>query len=78
MASIDALVIWTIYASPSDYPSVPFVVRGHHVSAEGVKADTGALGFADTLEQARAYLPPGLACVGRDPSDDDVIVESWL
>ncbi|WKW87087.1 hypothetical protein SEA_NICOLE72_50 [Microbacterium phage Nicole72] len=70
--------MWTIYAAPSDFPSVPFVVRGHVASAEGVKADIGALGFADTLDEARAYLPAGLVCVGRDPSDDPVIVESWL
>jgi hypothetical protein len=33
---------------------------------------------ADTLEEIRMLLPPGLCCFGRRDSDDPVIVEVWL
>ena len=69
---------WTIYATPADFPSVPYVVRGWLVGPGGQVRDSGAIGFADTLEQARNYLPPGLVRFERSPDDDPVIVETWL
>jgi len=33
---------------------------------------------ADTLEEVRALLPPGLICMPRDVADDGVIVETWI
>jgi hypothetical protein len=35
-------------------------------------------GVYDTLEEARKDIPQGLYCLGRDPNDDPVIVESWI
>jgi hypothetical protein len=32
---------------------------------------------ADSLDAARALLPPGLVPIGRSPGDDPVIVEVW-
>lgn len=77
-AVMEPLTVWTIYAAPADYPSVPFVVRGWRTSVRGDVVDTGMIGFADTLDQARAYLPEGLYCVGRSDDDEPQIVESWL
>jgi hypothetical protein len=71
------LMVWTIYAQPADYPTVPFVLRGWLISKEGL-ADSGAIGFADTLEQARNMLPPALTRLPRDDDDDGPIVESWI
>jgi hypothetical protein len=33
---------------------------------------------AETLQELRALLPPGLTCFARDPSDGPVIVECWF
>ena len=72
------LNIWTIYVSPADYPGQyvarRFVVGGkdsHH-------GPTNEMFVADTLEEVRALLPPGLICMPREPGDDRVIVESWI
>jgi hypothetical protein len=34
--------------------------------------------LAETLTQARDYVPSGLVCVPADKKDDPVIVETWL
>jgi len=73
------MTMWTIYAAPADFPDVPYVVRGWAVGPGfGEVTATGAIGFADTLDQARGCLPPGLACIQPSPEDDPVIVETWL
>jgi hypothetical protein len=72
------LTMWTIYSSPADYPDVPFVVRGWAVGPYGALADTGALGFADTLDEARNMIPDGLVRMERSPDDDPVVVETWM
>lgn len=69
---------WVIYQSPADYPSVPYVVRGWIVGPGGQLAASGAVGFADTLDQARHIIPAGLVCLPRSPEDDAVIVETWF
>lgn len=75
----EQLMVWTIYHHPADYPSVPYVVRGWLIVA-GVNEpiDSGALGFADTLSEARSIVPAGLARWERGLDDDPVIVESWI
>ena len=72
------LVLWTIYRSPADFPNVPYVLRSWVVGPGGSLADAGALGFADTLWEARSYLPEGLTHVPRSPGDEPQIVETWL
>jgi hypothetical protein len=66
---------FVIYHSPKDYPG-KYVVRlwlvGHGF---------GPTNFAEqfeTLEGARAFVPPGLICMTRNPADDPVIVETWF
>lgn len=75
------LTLWTIYRNPSDFPG-KWVLRGHDI---GGPADSEPASIAhpdcvvaDTLEQARAAVPPGLACIPRSESDDPTIVEVWL
>lgn len=36
------------------------------------------LAVVDTLEEARAAVPPGNVLLGRDPGDLPVIVEVWV
>lgn len=76
----DALSMFVITTGTKDYGE-RFVVREHRIGAEGVKVAAFPLAVVDTLESARVALhrsQPGLVCLGRDPSDDPVIVESWL
>jgi hypothetical protein len=69
-------IIWVITHNPRDYPG-KYVVRPHIVtrgwSAPGQHAEVFA-----TLEEARAYVPRGCHFFPRDPSDDAVVVESWM
>jgi hypothetical protein len=73
---IGLLEIWTICDHPSDHPD-GFTVR-KHIVGRGVSGPTQEMFVAPTLDEARALLPPGLMCVGREPDDDPVIVESWM
>jgi len=68
--------VWTIYERPSDYPG-HFVVRRSVVALGGIIPDLEC-GLAKSLEGARKLIPDGLARVNRYPSDDPVIVESWV
>jgi hypothetical protein len=71
---IGDLLVWTICESPKDYPG-RFTARPH--SARSSKPLAFVL-VADSLDAIRALLPPGLACLMRNPNDDPVIVETWL
>ncbi len=73
----EAMSIWTITASPSDHAG-KHVIRRHEIGADGQPGPTDEHHVCDTLDQARGFVPPGLVCFERDPSDDAVIVESWL
>ena len=72
-----AVRTYTIYQHPADFPTVPYVVRGWHTTKMGTVA-SGEVAFADTLEQARGYIPEGMYNLDRDPDDDPVIVETWV
>lgn len=73
-----ALVLFVVYDHPTDFPR-SFVVRRQYV-LEGGAVHVEPLPFAveDTLERARAALPPGLHRIGRAPEDEPQIVETWL
>lgn len=66
---------YIIYDRPKDYPD-HFVVREFDIFPNLVVP--GRCRLAYSLEQARNLVPPGLALVQPDPSDDPVIVEIWL
>lgn len=67
--------MWTIYDHPADYPR-HFVVRSYLVGREG--EGSSRVQLADSLEEARACVPPGLFCMARSPDDDPPIVETWF
>ena len=77
-ANTRPMEMWTIYARPADFPEVPFLVRGWLVLPNGALVPSGAVAFADTLEQARNVLPKGLMRFERDAEDEAQIVESWM
>jgi len=72
-----ALVLYTVYGSPRDYPG-EFVVRRSVVAGGAVKIDPELFARAPTLDAVRALLPPHLYPLPRQPGDDPVIVEVWL
>lgn len=76
--SDDALIMWTIYAKPKDYPN-DFVARPFAImrgELDPVPLDYTII--APTLEAIRARIPPGLYRQPRAPTDDPVIVETWF
>lgn len=79
MSERRALPMATIYDHPSDYPD-HFVVRIIEVGPTG-PGNMRSVGvhLADTLEGARRMVPSQFDYrLPRDPSDDPVIVETWI
>lgn len=68
------LLVWTIVWGTPDFGE-QFICRPHMAAA-----DVWARRYlrADTLEDIRAQLPPGLTRIEPHPGDDAVIVEIWL
>ena len=72
--------MWTIYRDPKDYPG-KFVLRGWLPNPADPDAPFAALiprAVVDTLDEARAAVPPGFVCTASHPHDDATIVETWL
>lgn len=68
--------VFCVYENPADHPG-KFVVRRW----VGMDPDREPVAIAETLEQARADLKklnPFLVRLERHPSDDPVILETWL
>lgn len=72
----DPLSMWTVYDHPRDYPDV-FVARRFEIT-RGLSGPTNDMFTADTLDELRRLLPPGLFCLLREPDDDPKIVETWI
>jgi hypothetical protein len=70
------LHMWSVYDHPKDQPN-HFVARLWLIG-DGKLIPTNDMFIADTLEEVRSLLPPGLVCVPRDPGDDPVILETWF
>jgi hypothetical protein len=69
--------IWTIYERPLDYPA-HFVVREFRIAGATVVAQ-GDCKLADSLEEARALVPTGLARLeGRGDPYTTHAIESWI
>jgi hypothetical protein len=68
--------VWTVFRNPADYPG-KWVLRATDIGHRYMTPRQECV-VADTLDDARAGLPAGLICVGRAPTDDPVIHESWL
>jgi hypothetical protein len=73
----DVLSIWTIYERPRDYPD-QCVARRFEVRRDGSSGPTNDMFVADTVDELRLLLPHGLFCLTRKPTDDPVIVETWV
>lgn len=73
----DDIVLWTVYAQPSDYPD-DWIARKWLVGLGGPPLATDDA-VAGDLENIRRFMEDmGLACLPRDPSDDPTIVETWI
>jgi hypothetical protein len=73
------LDIWVVYRHPKDLPESAFVVR-RQIALEGnrIWRDPTGYGFEE-LDRARQWLlEKGLTRLDRHPTDDPVIVETWL
>lgn len=70
--SPEILNFYTIFDHPEDFPE-HFVVRRFEYDQP-----TEEFQLADTLDAARALIPPGLFCAKRDENDAPYIVECWF
>lgn len=76
----DELPMWTIYASPADFPG-RYVVRRSVIGQGGrMRMDPAPSFVGPSLDAARDSLPHerGLVCMVRAPSDPPQIVEVWF
>lgn len=73
----NALPVYVIYRNPTDHPG-KFVVRIQFASAGSIQAAAQPLVICETLEEARAAIPPGLYNLGREAGDEPQIYEAWV
>lgn len=73
---VGTLTLWVIYDRPPEHPH-EFVLRAQHVS-RGTVSISDECRAASTVDELRALLPPGLVCIGRQPSDHPTILEVWI
>jgi hypothetical protein len=72
------LTTWTIYRNPSDFPGKWVVRMSEIVPGTPAPMPRPECAVCETLDQARAAVPPGLFCLPRFPADDPVIYEVWI
>lgn len=78
MSAEHYLPLWVVYENPSDYPG-KFVVREWRAGDPQTNyARVAPTVVCDSLEAARAAVPPKKVCIGRCEQDDPCIVEVWL
>jgi hypothetical protein len=71
---------WVVYRHPRDYPA-KYVARRWDVRSPGHGAQviaTDEVKLANTLDEIRRLIPPGLYCLNRFEDDDPCIVEVWI
>jgi hypothetical protein len=72
----EQLPMWVVFGpGTTDHPGV-YVARLW--ATLPANESTGYLLRAGDLETLRACLPPGLACLTRNPEDDPNILETWF
>lgn len=69
--------VYTIHYCPSDLPCQLYVVRPSLVTSAGMVRERRVFA-AQTLEAARASLPPHVVCMGRYSDDQPDVVETWI
>lgn len=72
-----SLEVFVVYEDPIDFPG-RFVVRRQRASAGLVEVDPVPMAVVNTLEEARAVLPRGLARIPRASDDEPQVVEGWV
>lgn len=73
-------VQWTVTTGTSDLGRL-FGARAHFIGREGGKSVhhvSASLLVAESLDDLRRMLPPGLIRLDRQPGDERVIVEVWM
>lgn len=69
---------FTIFCRPLDWPQ-NFVVREWRNRLDRPETEHMPEAFlADTLEEARGAVPPGMYRLNRFPDDEAQIVETWI
>ncbi len=72
------MALWTVYDHPSDAPEW-FVARRWTITADGARTSDGEFVLAGDVEVIRDEMRHmGLTRIERAPSDDPVIMETWL
>lgn len=71
------LPLFTICKHPSDFPQ-NYTVHARILRGDGVTLLAAYCGLYDSLDEARADIPPGLHCIPRLDDDETQIVEVWL
>ncbi|SHH59345.1 hypothetical protein [Ferrimonas marina] len=78
------LPIWTLYQSPKDYPG-QYVARRFEVTPVGgprltdeVYANKDVAAVRDWVQQEGRRFGVVPVKLERDPSDDPVVLESWI
>jgi hypothetical protein len=71
-------IVYAIYEKPTDYPD-KFVLRAFRMSGEisGFTAERECK-LADSIDEIRKFLPPGLYRLNRNDCDVISLVETWL
>jgi hypothetical protein len=70
-----ALILWTIYERPRDFPE-GYVLRSWRTTGEWQVP--GEASYFGDLEAARAAVPAGLFRLPRQDDDDPAVLETWL
>lgn len=68
----EALEMWVVYEKPKDFPS-GFIARKWLNDRPTQETVSGS-----ALDCVRERLPNGLFRIERAPSDDTVIIETWI
>jgi len=68
---------WTIYDHPKDAPR-GYVLRATFIMKHGGTQPDPMAWYADDVEALRAIVPPGLIKMLPGPTDDAVILETWI
>jgi|SRR5277367_5300502 len=70
--------MWTVYYDPRDFPG-KYVARRHDIFRDKKESRPSSQYFvADSLDEIRALIPYGMACLTRSEEDDARIVETWI
>jgi hypothetical protein len=73
----EPLSTFTIYEHPQDYPD-KYVVREFVLDIDGKLLARKDCNLADTLEEARSFIPPGKCCFSEPNTPGLPAVETWI